>query len=83
MQHLRQIKAKYLPPTNFRGSRVSITDTRHHKRVTIPWDYKLDYLKSQATSYLTSRGIKIVGYTDVENSDFIYFYTDDFATPIK
>lgn len=83
MQHLRQIKVKCLPPTNFKGARVSITDTRHHKQAIIPWNDRLGHLKYQAITYLNNMEINIVGYTDVEGSDFIYFYTDDFATPIK
>lgn len=57
----RIFKVKYLPATNHRGSKVSITEKRWEKsdRVTVPYAYEFNNIQEVAIDYLTNRGINI------------------------
>ncbi len=79
MENLRGFKVKYHGPTDTRGSRVSITDTRHNQKVTIPYDYKLNSAYDMAEVWLKEKGIECKWLTD----DGAILLTDDFATKIK
>lgn len=58
LQHLRGIQAKYYGPTNFRGSRIRITDLRGiiGKPIWIPYNYALNSVVDMAREYLEARG---------------------------
>ena len=81
----RMFVAKYLGPTDFLGSRFSITDTRHRGvRKTYSWNYALGYLTDQALHVLKKQGIEIMGYSEpwTEN-DKVYLFSDNFSTPLS
>ncbi len=44
LSHRVTIRAKYLPVTNHRGSRIVVTRDENHpaRRLTVGWDYALD-----------------------------------------
>ena len=58
----RIISVKFLPPTNHRGDRVKITESRFDKvdSVTIPYSYAFNDAVEVAIDYLTKRGINII-----------------------
>lgn len=80
INHVRQIQA-YFGNTN----NIILKDTRHNKRVILPYDYAQNGLKEIALNYLNNKcKIKIDSFTCVEaNKTIIYFNTLDFATQIK
>jgi len=82
MENKRMFVAKYLAPTNYRGSRFKIIDTRHRgKSKTYSWDYSLGYLTEQATTVLQKRGIVLDGYSEPwTEDDKVYLFTSDFKT---
>jgi|TARA_R100001480_G_scaffold115012_2_gene115247 hypothetical protein len=83
MFHFRGIKAYYLPPTNYLGSRVALNDTRHKQRIYISWDYKLSDLKAIAINELNKRNIKVDGFTYDERSGEYTLLTRDFKTMLR
>ena len=84
MKNKRKFIAKYLSPTNHKGARLKITDTRHCGVSKIfTWDYALGYLTEQATTKLEKIGIIIDGYSEPwTDDDKVYLFTDDFSTSL-
>ena len=82
MKNKRMFVAKYLGPTNYKGTRFRVTDTRHRGKSRIfSWDYSLGYLLEQATTKLESLGIVISGYSEPwTEDDKVYIFTDNFST---
>ena len=83
MQNLRMFEVKYLGPTNHRGSRVKITDTRFKKSVTLSKSYNYDDILDQAKDFLKSKGIELVSRSWNESTGTDYLLTNDFQTQIK
>ena len=81
INHVRQLQAYFT--TN--GNNIILKDTRHNKRVILPYDYAQRGVKEITLKYLKQeRKIKIDSFTCVEgNKTIIYFNTLDFATQIK
>jgi len=77
-KHRRAIKVKYLAPTTCRGARVSLTDTRHAKRITIDFDYSFDHVLHIALHHLETIGIEV----DSWSYDGDVILTEDFETPL-
>lgn len=65
----RIFKVKFLPPTNNRGDRVTITEKRYQKtdRITIPYSYAFNDAQEVAIDYLTRRGINILSKGELGN----------------
>ena len=82
MKNKRMFVVKYLGPTDTKGTRFKITDTRHRgKNRIFSWDYSLGYLTEQATTKLKSLGINITGYSEPwTEDDKVYLFSDDFST---
>ena len=57
----RILNFKYLGPTNFKGSRVKITDKRFQRSKTVTFDYRFTNAVEVAVDYLLSRGWDVVG----------------------
>lgn len=76
--HFKAFKVKFLGATNYRGSRVKITDTRMGKSVTIPYNYKFNNIKEIAFDYLNSKGLEIEGFSWDEKGQFYNILTKDF-----
>ena len=83
MQNLRMFEVKYLGPTNHRGSRVKITDTRFKKSVILSKSYNYDDILDQAKDFLKSKGIELVSRSWNESTGTDYLLTNDFQTQIK
>mgnify|MGYP003640192619 CR=1 FL=1 len=80
--HYRGIKVKYYPPTNHKGSRVKLYDTRHKNSVWLSYSYKYSDLKSQAIVHLLSREIEPAGFTYDEKSGEYTILTTNFINTI-
>ena len=83
LNHLRGFVVKYLSPTNYRGSRVKITDTRHHNSVVLSYDYSIGHTTKQAIEHLLSRGISCDAFTSDDDKNLTTVLSLDFATPLK
>lgn len=83
LNHLRGIEIKYLSPTNYKGSRVKINDTRHKVSKIISYDYSYNNARDIGIEYLLKRGIEIDSMTYNEKTHIHTILTKDFATPIK
>ena len=81
--HVRGIKVKCLPPTNTKGLRVKLIDTRLKENVIISYDYDCDSSKEVAINYLTSCQITIDSYSCNEFKSEYLLNTLDFETSIK
>lgn len=81
LNHLRLFKVKYLCPTNTKGSRVKITDTKHNKSITLGYDYKHSDIRDQVIEYLTNKGITIDSFSSDSNNIFIM--STNHSTQIK
>ena len=57
----RVLNYKYLGPTNFKGSRVKITDKRFKRSKTISYDHQFSNAVEVAVNYLLSQGWDVVG----------------------
>tara|TARA_R110002110_G_C12861455_1_gene660594 strand:+ start:102 stop:371 length:270 start_codon:yes stop_codon:yes gene_type:complete len=81
-ENKRMFKAKYLGPTNTKGSRFKIIDTRHKgKSFTYSWDYsKRNRTTGQALEIFKKCNINIEGYSESSSEDYWYFFTSDFKT---
>tara|TARA_R110002050_G_scaffold279290_1_gene425796 strand:- start:176 stop:484 length:309 start_codon:yes stop_codon:yes gene_type:complete len=83
--NLRQIKVKYISPTNFRGSRVCIYEPKRYnndktKRVYLSYDYAIGNIQEQAYNYLTDKGFNVVSKAS-EFENYILFvdnWAEDF-----
>lgn len=67
----RIIKVKFLPPTNIKGDRIKITESRFERTdsVIIPYSYEFNDAVEIAIDYLTKKGINIIarGVTNNES----------------
>ena len=80
MQNLNVLEIKYLGPTNFLGSRVSIYSPRFKERVIIDYDYSLNSIQDIAKAYLESKSYNILGCG--ESKEGMYLISDTFQ-PLK
>lgn len=83
MLNLRMFEVKFLGPTNFKGSRIKITDLRMRKSVTLSKSYHFNNSTDQAIDYLSKRGINLVGETWCDKTKKHYLLTDNFNISIK
>ena len=70
----RIFKVKYLGPTNYRGSRVKITEQRNGftDNVTLSFDYAIGDILEQSVKYIKKLGINVLGY-GWTGSEYILF----------
>ena len=80
--HFRGIQVKYYPPTNYRGSRVKLYDTRHNKSIWLSYSYKYGDINSQAIDYLWKQGIESDGFTYDEKTGIYTILTTNFDKPL-
>jgi len=84
--NLRQIKVKYISPTNTRGSRVCIYEPKRYnndktKRVYLSYNYAIGNIQEQAYNYLTDKGFNVV-FRASEFKNYILF-VDNWAEDFK
>ena len=85
VSNYRQIKIKYISPTNFRGSRLCIYEPKRYnadktKKVYLSYDYSIGCIQEQAFKYLQEKGFKIVAKAS-EFENYIFFadnWADEF-----
>ena len=82
-QHLRMFEVKFLGPTNTRGARVVVKDTRRQpeRRVYLPYSYEVGDILKQAEQFLGERGIECSHYGGTK--DAYYLLSEDFSTEIR
>ena len=81
--HLRMFEIKFLPPTNYKGDRVKITDTRFEKSVIISYNYEDRGTLETALKFLVNKGIKYNSFSHDEKTKKYFIMTQDFETQIK
>ena len=69
MKNFRTIQVKFLPPTNSRGARMKITESRFNKTDSkvLSYDYSFTDGVDQVIKYLESIGIEIAGKGTFKN----------------
>lgn len=82
VENYRQIKVKYMGPTNSRGARICIYEPARYndettKRIYLGYDYSVGCIQEQALAHLKSIGFNIVGRAS-EFANYIFF-TDNWA----
>lgn len=80
MKNFHVLEIKYLGPTNFLGSRVSIYSPRFKERVVINYDYSKNSIQEMAQTFLESKDFSILGCG--EGKDKMYLISDTFQ-PLK
>ena len=83
--NLRQIKVKYISPTDHKGSRVCIYEPKRYnsdktKRVYLSYNYAIGNIQDQAYQYLIDKGFNVVSRAS-EFENYILFvdnWADDF-----
>ena len=81
----RQIKIKFVSPTNSRGSRLCIYEPKRYntdttQRVYLSYDYAIGCIQQQAFQYLQQKGFNIVAKAS-EFENYIFFadnWADEF-----
>ena len=70
VKNTRCIEVKYLPPTNYRGSRIKISDKYREKTEskTFSFCYETGNVLQQAVDILTSNNIEIVSRASTINN---------------
>lgn len=82
IKNYRQIKVKYVSPTNNRGSRICIYEPKRYnnditKRIYLSYDYAIGDVQQQAFEYLLSKGFKVIcRASEYEN---YLFFVDNWA----
>jgi hypothetical protein len=73
MKHLHLIKVKYISATDFKGTRVKLTSTRHNKSKIIPFDYKFNNAMEVAKDYIKNDlKYTIKATCNLDSNDCIY-----------
>lgn len=82
----RQIKVKFLPPTNFSGARVKIYEPKRWigdtvKSKIFTYSYKIGDVPKQTYNILTANGFNIKGYaSEIDNC---IFFCDNWGGDFK
>lgn len=74
----RCFQVKFIPPTDTKGCRISIHDTRHGDRVYLSFQSESF---GDADRFFRRKGIEITG--TAETDKHYLFLTEDFTTRIK
>lgn len=61
-KHYRAIKLKFMPATDYKCSRIKLTDERFEQSKTIGVNYKYDNILEQAIDYLIDKGFNVIGH---------------------
>ena len=78
MKNFHLIEAKYLGPSNTRGSKIKITSLRFGTSITESYDYKFGSTKDQAEQTLKNLGFKPVGVGYDEKKGVYIFCSEVF-----
>lgn len=83
MKNLRVFEIKFLGPTNVRGSRLKITDTRFGTSVTLSKSYNFNDITDQAIEFLKAKGIKITARAENTKTGISSLMSENFTDQIK
>ena len=74
MQNLQMIEIKYLSPTDFKGARVKLIDTRFKVSKTLSYDYAIGDIVEQSIKYLKNKGFNVIfrSYDELNKKQFIF-----------
>lgn len=74
VENMRAIKIKFLAPTNYKGSRIKITEQRFGvvDSITLPYDYRIGNGTNQAIEYLQKRGVNLLGKSDLKDETILF-----------
>ena len=78
MQNLQMIEIKYLAPTNTKGARVKLIDTRFKVSETLNYDYEIGDLTNQAIKHLKNKGFNVIFKSYDELNKKQYVFIDNF-----
>ena len=81
LNHYRAFYVKFLPPTNYKPSRIKIMDTRHNVSKTLSYDNNLGEVV-QTLQFLERRNIKTNGFTTDNKTQVVTVLTTNFSTSI-
>ena len=85
ISNYRQIKIKYISPTNFRGSRLCIYEPKRYntdktEKVYLSYNYSIGCIQEQSFQYLIEKGFNIIAKAS-EFENYIFFadnWADEF-----
>ena len=74
MQNLQMIEIKYLSPTDTKGARVKLIDTRFKVNKTLSYDYEIGDITEQSVQYLKNKGFNVIfkSYDELNNKQYIF-----------
>jgi len=74
VKNMRAIRVKYLPPTNNKGSRIKIIEQMYDDAdsITLSYNYAIGDGTEQAIQYLQSKGINILGKSNVKGETILF-----------
>ena len=78
MQNLQMIEIKYLSPTNTKGAKIKLIDTRFEVSETLNYDYEIDDLINQAIQHLKNKGFNVIFKSYDELNAKYYVFVDNF-----
>lgn len=78
LNHYRAIIVDFLPPTDTKGDRIVLRDTRYKKRKIISYDYSEKGSFEIAIKYLLKQGIKTKSYYYDDFKNYYVILTDNF-----
>jgi len=84
IKRYRAFSVKYMPATNFKGSRIRIIDLRFEEKVYIPYDHEYSSPWEIAVAHLLNLPDPIqIESLGMANTDDHVLLTTDFSTRIK
>ena len=84
IENLHAITVKYLPATNFKGSRFKMISERFGDSVTLSYDYAHNSVLDMATEWLEKHGQDIVGKCETRTGSLVILKAQENAfTPLK
>ena len=78
MQNLQMIEIKYLSPTNTKGARVKLIDTRFKVSEILSYDYEIGGIVKQAIQHLKNKGFNVIFKSYDELNKKQYIFLDNF-----
>ena len=78
MQNLQTIEIKYLSPTNTKGARVKLIDTRFKVSEILSYDYEIGDIVKQAIQHLKNKGFNVIFKSYDELNKKQYIFLDNF-----
>jgi len=82
MKNFHLIEAKYIGPSNVRGSKVKITSLRFGSSITESYDYGYGSTKDQAEQTLKNLGFKPVG-VGYDEKKGVYIFCSEIFEDLK